>query len=174
MTVTMWRGLSSDTELDPGPGHVPVSRNLQQTWSKRYKLHLCNPNISGIYWTFPVHIWWCFTFYVMSEYHGFIYFLFIHFTAILELYSNISTLSQSEHHFPRVTDLNMSGLRWGRASQQFACLLNCRKACEAKIIASEFANQAEINTSLRDESQNKFPIWKKVKYDNFKKTYVSF
>ena len=35
--------------------------------------------------------------------------LFIHFTALLELYSNISTLSQSEHHFPRVTDLNMSG-----------------------------------------------------------------
>ncbi len=40
-----------------------------------------------------------------------LYILFIHFTAILELYSNISTLSQSEHHFPRVTDLNMSGLR---------------------------------------------------------------
>ena len=40
-----------------------------------------------------------------------LYILFIHFTALLELYSNISTLSQSEHHFPRVTDLNMSGLR---------------------------------------------------------------
>ena len=47
--------------------------------------------------------------------------LFIHFTALLEFYSNISTLSQSEHHFPRVTDLNMPGLR-ARAGFSTICV----------------------------------------------------
>ena len=174
MTVTMWRGLSSDTELDPGPGHVPASRNLQQTWSKRYKLHLCNPNISGIYWTFPVHIGWCFTFYVMSEYYGFIYYSIHTFhRATWTLLEHLDIVAEWAS-FPPCDRSKYVRAGRGRTSQQFACLLNCRKACEAKIIASEFANQAEINTSLRDESQNKFPIWKKEKYDNFKKTYVSF